>query len=744
MTLALPILVFGIIANILLGLFVFVRNRKSATNILFFLLTADISLWSVSNYFAITIQDPLTSLYWTRIVMALAVIQAVLFFLLIHTIPKDRIRLKARVMGVYMAAAAAAAGLSLSPYLFTSLIFVNGAPSPTPGPAMPVFVVVAVGSVFAGVLTVAQRMKKSSGAMKVQLQIVGSGIAAMFVLILLFNFVLVIVFTNSSFVSASPLYTLPFVVATAYAIIRHRFLDIRMVVARAVSYTVLMTLVAVVYALLFSLASTFFVTAYVDVRVVGISTVAAICMLLTFPVVKRMIEKATDAVLYKDKYNASLVMYHLAQIMARALRLEDLVHQLLSRLNYEMKIVHSCIVLVDRGKVFTVMTDGYQDPPEVPQYAASFLTAHGKTMMRDDAHPMQVQNFFDELDVSVILPLITGKGAIGLLCIGTKHSGEPYVPEDIETFEILAPEMAVAIENSLSYEEIRRFNVTLEEEVDHATAELKRVNKKLTELDKLKDEFVSLASHELRTPLTSIRSYLWMALYGKGGQMPEKQKYYLDRAFHAAERLIRLVNDMLNISRIESGRLGVQFVRTDVKNLLSEILPEIQPKMDEQGIRLHVTIPKDLPDIIADTDKIKEVFINLIGNAVKFTPTGGSITISADTVDSMVRVAISDTGAGFEPSAAEKLFSKFSTLHTQSSAHPNAFQSTGLGLYISKSIINMHGGMITACSGGLDKGAEFSFTLPQYSLSKRESLQSKYAQDGLGIIHGVVTSDTPS
>lgn len=738
MNIALPILVFGVVTNIILGLFVLVRNRVSATHILFFLLTIDISLWSAANYVAVSLTDPLPALYWTRIVMALAVPQAMLFFLLVHTIPNPRIRIVPVQLMLYLAAGLIVSGLSLGPYLFTSLIFINGAPSPTPGPAMPAFVLIAVGSVVAGVFILWKRARRSAGSLRTQLQIVGSGIAAMFALIILFNFILVVFFANSSFVAASPLYTLPFVVATAYAVIRHRFLDIRMVVARAVSYTVLIVLFGVVYALVFSLAATLLVTPSLDPSIIAVSTFAGLLMLITFPVLKRGVEKATDAVFYKDKYDASQVLYHLAQIMARALRLEELVHQLLARLNFEMRIEKSCIVLVDRGKVFSVMTDGYGTPPEIPPFAASYIAAHAQTLVRDGQHPSQVRTFFESLDLSVILPLTTGKATVGLLCVGSKRSGEPYTQEDIATLEIIAPEMAVAIENALSYEEIRRFNVTLEEEVDRATEELRRVNQKLTELDKLKDEFVSLASHELRTPLTSIRSYLWMALSGKGGEVSEKQKYYLDRAFMSADRLIRLVNDMLNISRIESGRLGVQFVRTDIATMLSEIIPEIQPKIDEQGLSLKIALVEGLPDVVADTDKIKEIFINLIGNAVKFTPSGGIITVSAQQEGTMVAVSVADTGAGFVPSAAEKLFTKFSTLHTQSSAHPNAFQSTGLGLYISKSIIKMHGGTIRAVSPGPDKGATFTFTLPVYSLEKRDAMQRKYAGEGLGIIHSAV------
>lgn len=730
------ILIFGVLLNNTLGLIVALRNPKSATNTLFFLFSIDIALWSVANYIAISSTDLLTALYWTRIVMALAVPQAILFFLLLSTIPNKQLTLPRWVPIFFGVIGIVAAAASVSPYLFTSIIFVNGSPSPTPGPAMSLFVVVAVGSLVAGVMTLWNRLRRSSGVLRLQLQIIGIGIVCMFVLIFLFNFIFVVVFNISSYVSASPLYTLPFVIATAYAIIKHKFLDIRFIIARAVSYAVVISLFAVVYALLFALTSSFLISPFIDLKFIGVSTAAAIVMLITFPLVKRTIEKATDAVFYKNKYDTSAVLYHVAQIMARTLRLEELAHQLVVSIDREFQTEHACIMIVNHGKIVSMYTDGYDKPPEVHEHTGSYISALGKVRLRDDEKDPQIAAFFTSLDAAIILPLETGQRAIGLLCIGNKRSGELFSDEDISTLEIIASEAAVATENSLSYEEIRRFNVTLEDEVKSATVDLRRANEKLEQLDKLKDEFVSLASHELRTPLTSIRSYLWMALSGTGGSLSEKQKYYLDRSYASTERLIKLVNDMLNISRIESGRLAVQFSRTDVPTLIKDVLAEIQPKIDEQKLICNVQMSNGkLPDIIADSDKIKEVLINLLGNAIKFTPRGGEISIAAYERSDQVEISVTDSGIGFNPTDESRLFMKFSTLRAAHSGGPQLFQSTGLGLYISKSIIAMHGGVMKASSQGEGKGATFSFSLPIYTPSKRESMQKKYSYDGLAIIH---------
>lgn len=739
MTINLLILVIGIAANLILGLSVLLRNRKSATSVLFFLLTVVTALWSLANQMTLGTKDLLSVLVWTRIVMALAVPQAILFFFLIHTLPDPSMRLPKpwlyalTIFGVIVMAA------SMSPYLFPSVIFVNGTPSPTPGPAMPLFVVVAVGSLMSGIATLYKRLKSSKGILHSQLQVIGIGIVLMFALIFFFNFVLVVVFQISTYISASPLYTLPFVAATAYAIIRHRFLDIRLVIARAVSYTIVISVFGIAYALIFALTSSLLVSPYIDPKFIAISTVAALLMLLTFPMVKRGIEQLTDEVFYKGKYDTSSLLYRIAQIMVRTLRLEELGHQLLASINKEFQIEHSSIVLTSGGKIFSVYTEGYEHAPEVPEYTASYISAFGKVRQIDDEKDPQILSFFASLDAAAILPLETSQRAIGLLCVGTKRSGEPFSSEDIHTLKIIASEAAVAMENSLSYEEIRRFNVTLEDEVKHATEDLRQANEKLEQLDKLKDEFVSLASHELRTPLTSIRSYLWMALSGSGGELTEKQKFYLGRSFTSADRLIKMVNDMLNISRIESGRVAVQFERASLPKVIDEIIAEVQPKIDEHKLNLKKIIPRDLPDVIADTDKIKEVLINFLGNSVKFTPTAGTITVELSMLGTeWVKVAVSDSGIGFIPEQADRLFKKFSTLQQLSNMKSEAYQSTGLGLYISKSIIMLHGGKIQAESAGVGKGATFWFTVPVYSAQRRELMQKKHSETGLGIIHSSV------
>jgi len=304
------------------------------------------------------------------------------------------------------------------------------------------------------------------------------------------------------------------------------------------------------------------------------------------------------------------------------------------------------------------------------------------------------------IKTSMIYPIIVKEKSIGVLIFSLVKEEEEVSSDEKDLIRGFTDIVGLAVQDSQLYSSL-----------EETSEKLKDANIKLTEVDKLKDEFVSLASHELRTPMTIIKSYLWMILEKEGSPLNQKQKVYLDRAYASTERLIDLVNDMLNVSRIESGRLTLDIKPTDIIQLADSVYQEMLPKAQEQGIVLKFDKPGDtLPKVSADGERIEQVLINLIGNSLKFTPRSGKITISLSYKDNMVTVSISDTGKGISKEDMPKLFQKFGMIGNDYLRKQNT-QGTGLGLYLSKSIIELHGGKIWVESEGEDKGAKFSFTL---------------------------------
>ncbi len=294
---------------------------------------------------------------------------------------------------------------------------------------------------------------------------------------------------------------------------------------------------------------------------------------------------------------------------------------------------------------------------------------------------------------ALVFPIIVRDEVIGAMVVCQQFEISDLNEYQWDLLERLVAVIGIALDNAVLYNQVQS------------------TNQKLKVLDRLKDEFVSLASHELRTPMTAIKSYLWLFLEDNRQFLNEKQKTYIERAYTSTDRLINLVNDMLNVSRIESGRLIINKNPFGMVQLIAEVINEITPTAKEQNKDVIFTQPDtELPLVSADPDKIKQVVLNLLGNAVKFSPDGTKIHITASLKDGMVVTSVKDNGKGISKDDMPRLFKKFGIISTTMLAH--GAQSTGLGLYISKSIVELHGGKMWVLSEGEGKGAEFSFSLP--------------------------------
>src|SRR3989344_48007 len=718
------IVLIALVGNLFLGLFTLLKNPKSTTNKLFFFFTITMALYNIFNDIALHQSTDLATLFWIRSVISIALLINLLFFLFFNIFPDNKLRLRHIILWPSVLFT-----VFLLPLTHTNLIFKEVIPSttqPVPGFGMPLFVLDNLIFLGGGFVILIKKLRSSHGIAKTQLKFVLLATIVMFILILLTNFLFVILLNTTAFVGLLPIYTLIFIGIVSYAIIKHRFLDISLLVARTVSFTLLVVIFAVFYAVLFALISSVFISTSMSSGTITVSTVLAIIMVFTFQPVRRLLEKITDKAFYKDHYNINDLLYNLTYIMASTLRLEDLTHQVLQELLKQMRVSRGVFILIQEDKIYEVAQEGYDKVPELDESKIMSLLSQNNTLVFEEMPESDLKETMRNLDFSIVVHLVAEGNRIGLLALGPHLSGDIYTSEDIKVLEISAPGVAVAIENSKSYEEIRRFNITLKEEIDQATKSLKEANTRLQHIDKLKDEFVSLASHELRTPMTVIKSYIWLLLQGKSGQLSDKQMLYLDRAYSSTNRLINLVNDMLNISRIESGRLVIDKKAVDIKGLISDVITEMAPKAQEEGVNLAAPDKQNLiPSVIADPDRIKEDLINLIGNSLKFTPRDGKITVTLTSKDGEVIVEVADTGTGINKEDIQKLFQKIGEVGSSYLRKQNT-QGTGLGLYLSKSLIELHGGRLWAESEGEGKGSNFYFTLKIDNGENKKLLEDEY------------------
>jgi two-component system sensor histidine kinase GlrK len=245
-------------------------------------------------------------------------------------------------------------------------------------------------------------------------------------------------------------------------------------------------------------------------------------------------------------------------------------------------------------------------------------------------------------------------------------------------------------------------------EIGELAAAFNFMCRKLSELDKVKSDFFASMSHELRTPLTSIKEGTGLLLEGVGGATTEKQRKLLTILAEESNRLIGLVNSLLDLSKMEAGMMNYSFEKASLAPLIKKAVGEITPLIEAKGIQLETEVAERLPTVKVDSERILQALRNLIGNAVKFTPKAGRVKVAARSVTGKIEVSVRDTGPGIAPENLKAIFDKF---HQGNSNGAFSVNGTGLGLAIAKHIIVSHGGEIWA-ENHPDRGSTFTFVLP--------------------------------
>lgn len=311
------------------------------------------------------------------------------------------------------------------------------------------------------------------------------------------------------------------------------------------------------------------------------------------------------------------------------------------------------------------------------------------------------------------IPLFSQDQLVGAMDFFSTE-GHPFTSPMVDLLTTIGHQIGVAVANARLFEEVKQ------------TAEqLRRANDELQELNRLKSDFIAIVSHELRTPLASIIGYVDLMLDEETGRLNEEQGQYLGVIERNAERLSRLINDILDISRIEAGRIELAMAPLDVIEIVKETVVTMQPQAQAKGIEMSVSMAEGLPLVQGDPDRIRQVLVNLLGNAIKFTPQGGRVEVSGRclaageqpplpgpelaTASDWLLVSVTDTGTGIVTEELDKIFDKF---YQVGGLADRSVGGSGLGLSIARGIVEAHGGLIWAQSGGQNQGSTLTFALP--------------------------------
>ncbi|MBM4053145.1 MAG: ammonium transporter [Planctomycetes bacterium] len=312
------------------------------------------------------------------------------------------------------------------------------------------------------------------------------------------------------------------------------------------------------------------------------------------------------------------------------------------------------------------------------------------------------------LGVIVAFSWSFGMGMLFFLCLKKLTKIRVTPEEEKRGLNIAEYEDVASWLDFIKITRLQDLNLILEKKVNEKTEDLQQANIALEKANRLKSEFLTTMTHELRTPLNAIIGFAEVLRDEITGALSKDQKEYVNDIHSSGQHLLNMINSILDLSRIETGKMELHYEEFCIENAVNETLTIINAYADNKGISLHTSVPDTLPLLTADKAKFKQILYNLLSNAVKFTPEKGKIDIRAFQINHSVRCEISDTGIGITPEAKEGLFDAF---RQADGSITRRYEGTGLGLHLTKRLVELHGGKIWVESAP-GKGSTFFFTLP--------------------------------
>ncbi len=713
--------------SLIIGLFILIKKR-SRLNFSFIFFSFSVSLWSFSYFFWQLSENYNTALFLSKILTAFSVLIPISYFKFAVDFSKDKKIFIAKKI-LYIGYIIASFFLIITP----SNLLVNGLESrmgfkywPIAGNLYWAFLFMFFGLASLSIFLFYNVYKKESGIRKEQAKIllIGTGLGFLGGST---NFLL---WYNLPVKPYGNILVSLYVIFTAYAIIKYRFADISLIIKRSSIFVVSVVIITSVYTLFAYLISVYFQGLIGTQSIILNGVITAILVSIGFEPLKKWLSLVTDKYLFKAPYDPEDLLAEFSDKLSSTLDLGNLTSFIAEKLSQVFKSNKAALFLLDKktGEYTRRVLVGEESKTDIKKIDKKlfdkifqYLKEIGldkEIVVNDEIKKLNEQlgnptlklliKELDKNQISLIVPLYLRDDLTGILFLGEKKSGDIYNTTDLRILEIIAKQSAVSIQNAELYQEQKNFAITLKQEVDRATKELKSANAQLRKLDQAKSEFISIASHQLRTPLTIIKGYISMIEQGDFGKVPEKIYDPLDKVYKSTMRIIALVEDLLNISRIESGRLKYEFEKSDLTKIAEEVFEELQQHAKNRGLKFTFEKPKEeIPEVIIDKAKIREVVMNLMDNAIKYTDKG-FVKVIIKKIDNSVEFCVSDSGRGVAPDEMPMLFQKFSRTKEARLMHT---EGTGLGLYIAKQIIGEHGGKIWAESDGLNKGSRFCLSL---------------------------------
>lgn len=707
------VFIFSVVISISIGTFVFMRDPRHPLNQVYGVLTVAFIVLGVANYMSLS--DSANALFYIRLTVCATSICFGALYLLVWTLRKNKnCVLEVFSNWVVIFFAFAMAIVCMTPLVFSGTRDYGGQIGPVSGFGTFLFATYFIVMIVLCYRIIFIEMLRSHGRKKKQFKIILTGLTPTLFLAPLTGVVLPIFFHFPHLIFLTPVYITFFVSMIAYAMIRHQLFDIRFAAVRSAVYVcVLVTLAGIYYVLVYFISR--FISFDRDFKLADINPLVVLIALslgLLFAPIKQFFDRITNKIFYRNEYDADVFYAELNRILTTTTDLKTLLTEVSIKISESLRAEHvSVYVTADGQKVRCAGTAKFVKlPPQDVDTLNEHVQEHGDAIMQIenlDDDERSLRRLMRSNKLAIIAPLVQYDVIVGYLCLGD-HKSSHYSERDIKAIDTVADSIVIAIQNALSIQQVKDLNTNLQQRIDDATSELRKSNAQLQRLDEAKDEFISMASHQLRTPLTSVKGYIDMVLEGDAGEIDDMQRHLLTEAFSSSERMVHLINDFLNVSRLQTGKFIIEKVPTDMAKLVRQEVDLLEVNARQRQMTFDLKLGKSIPKLMVDEGKIRQVVMNFLDNSLYYSHADTAIVVRLKAKDGQLELTVKDTGIGVPKKEQAQLFTKF---YRASNARRQRPDGTGVGLFLAKKVITAHGGhMLFRSEEG--KGSTFGFVLP--------------------------------
>jgi signal transduction histidine kinase len=720
------LVIISIITQLLLSIFVLLQSRKSASNQLFVLISLSSVAWSVANFLSIQSLGSETLISIVRLILFFVVLQNTFFYLFAKSFPGEKWPLSKIKLIIFLISSIFVGLLTLSPFALTSVELNNDLTVTSAGPAMIFFVGHALFTIVLAFRELIQKHRHARGVKATQLQILIFASILIWILVPITNFALTPLLKTVLFINFAPVYTMAFTAIIGYAVVSQKLFDIKFAAVRTVVYGLSLAALAGMYYFMVYVVSFLLFSGQNDTSTIAnpINIFLALILAFVFQPIRNFFDRVTNNVFYRDRYSTDEFYTKLSETLTESNNLISMLEQASNEFETTFKSSQALLIVAHTQNKYTIAGTSKHRRLPTPdiQEINAYVKEHGDKIIvtslisSEFAH---LKRILMSHKIEIMMPLVRRGDIMGYLALG-EQLGSGYTGRDLKVLATISDELIIAIQNALSVQEVKDINANLEQRIHAATSELRTSNARLQRLDATKDEFLSMASHQLRTPLTSVKGYLSMMLEGDVGKTTPMQNKVLEEAFSSSERMVHLIHDFLNVSRLQTGKFMLELEPTDLVKLIEEEVKSLERVAKSRNMEIEFANKAGNVSLILDDNKIRQVVMNYIDNAIYYSHPETTIKVELSKKDNEVALKVKDTGIGVPPSEQARLFGKF---YRATNARKQRPDGTGVGLFLAKKVIAAHyGDVLFESKQG--KGSMFGFKLPvnqKKLLSKKDN-----------------------